>query len=42
MITAFAAQLQGAVNLGTVRDDLTEVVHTALEPAHVSIWIRQP
>ena len=42
MITAFAAQLQGAVNLGTVRDDLTEVVRTALEPAHVSIWIRQP
>ena len=42
MITAFAAQLQGAVNLGTVRDDLTEVVHTALEPSHVSVWIRRP
>ena len=40
MITAFAAQLQGAVNLGTVRDGLAEAVHTALEPAHVSIWIR--
>jgi hypothetical protein len=42
MVTAFAARLQGAVNLGTVRDDLTGVVHTALEPCHVSVWIRQP
>jgi hypothetical protein len=42
MVTAFAARLQGAVNLGTVRDDLTGVVRTALEPSHVSVWIRQP
>ena len=42
MVTAFAARLQGAVNLGTVRDDLTGIVHTALEPSHVSVWIRQP
>lgn len=42
MITAFAARVQGAVNLGTVRDDLTGVVRTALEPSHVSVWIRQP
>jgi hypothetical protein len=42
MVSAFAARLQGAVNLGTVRDDLTGVVHTALEPSHVSVWIRQP
>jgi hypothetical protein len=41
-ITAFAARLQGAVNLGTVRDDLTGVVHTVLEPSHVSVWIRRP
>ena len=42
MVTAFAARLQGAVNLGTVQDDLTGVVHTALEPRHLSVWIRQP
>jgi hypothetical protein len=42
MVAAFAARLQGAVNLGTVRDDLTGVVCTALEPSHVSVWIRQP
>jgi hypothetical protein len=41
MVTAFAARLQGAVNLGTVRDDLTGVVRTALEPSHVSVWVRQ-
>ena len=38
-IAAFAARLQGAVDLATVRDDLTGVVHAALEPAHVSVWI---
>jgi hypothetical protein len=37
--SAFAARLQGAVDLATVRDDLTGVVHAALEPAHVSVWI---
>ena len=42
MVTAFAARLQGAVNLGTVRDDLTGVVHTALEPSFVSVWVRRP
>jgi hypothetical protein len=38
-VAAFAARLQGAVDLDTVRDDLTGVVHAALEPAHVSLWI---
>jgi hypothetical protein len=38
-VAAFAARLQGAVDLATVRDDLTGVVHAALEPAHVSVWI---
>jgi hypothetical protein len=42
LVTAFAARRQGAVNLGAVRDDLTGVVHTALEPSHVSVWARQP
>jgi hypothetical protein len=38
-IAAFAARLRDTVNLDTVSTDLTGVVHTALEPAHVSVWI---
>ncbi len=40
-IEAFAARLQGAVDLDTAREDLTAVVQKALEPAHVSIWISE-
>ena len=40
-VTAFAAHLKDAVDLGSVRDDLASIVHQALEPAHVSIWISQ-
>ena len=39
-MAAFAARLQDAVDLDSVRDDLAGVVHRALEPAHVSVWIR--
>ena len=38
-ITAFAAHLRDAVDLDAVRADLLGVVHVALEPAHVSVWI---
>jgi hypothetical protein len=38
-VAAFAARLQGAVDLDSVRADLTGVVHAALESAHVSLWI---
>lgn len=37
---AFAGRLKDAVNLDSVRDDLAAVVHNALDPAHVSVWIR--
>jgi hypothetical protein len=37
-VAAFAAQLKDAVDLDTICDDLARVVHTALEPAHVSVW----
>jgi hypothetical protein len=37
-VAAFAARLKDAVDLDTVRDDLADVVHTALQPAHVSVW----
>jgi hypothetical protein len=38
-VAAFAARLKDAVDLDSVRNDLTGVVHQALEPAHVSLWI---
>ena len=40
-VAAFAARLQDALDLDAVRDDLAGVVHQALEPAHVSVWISQ-
>jgi len=38
-VAAFAARLQDAVDLDTVRDDLDGVVQAALEPAHLAVWI---
>jgi hypothetical protein len=40
-VAAFAAHLKDAVDLDSVRDDLAGVVHQALEPAHVSVWISE-
>jgi hypothetical protein len=40
-VAAFAARLKDAVDLDSVRGDLAGVVHQALEPAHVSVWISQ-
>jgi hypothetical protein len=39
-VAAFAARLKDTVDLDSVRDDLARVVHQALEPAHLSVWIR--
>jgi hypothetical protein len=39
MVARFAARLKDTVDLDSVRDDLASVVHQALEPAHVSVWI---
>jgi hypothetical protein len=41
MVTAFAGRLQDAVDPDAVRADLTGVVHIALAPTHVSVWLRQ-
>ncbi len=41
-VTAFAARLKDTVDLDSVRADLADVVHQALEPDHVSVWIRRP
>ena len=38
-VAAFAGRLKDAVALDAVCDDLASVVHQALEPAHVSVWI---
>jgi hypothetical protein len=40
-VAAFAARLQGAIDLDSVQADLANVVHQALEPAHVSLWVGQ-
>jgi hypothetical protein len=40
IIAAFAARLQDAVDLDAVQADLAGSVQQALEPAHVSLWIR--
>jgi hypothetical protein len=39
-VAAFAARLKDAVDLDSVCDDLTAAVQHALEPAHLSVWIR--
>jgi len=38
-VAAFAARLQDAVDLDSVRDDLAATVRTSLEPAHLSVWL---
>ena len=38
-VVAFAARLKEAADLDSRRDDLAGVVHRALEPAHVSLWV---
>jgi hypothetical protein len=42
MVAAFAGHLKDAVDLDSVRDDLVGVVQQALEPAHVSVWVKAP
>jgi hypothetical protein len=39
-VAAFAGRLKDAVDLEVIRGDLAAVVQQALEPAHVSVWIR--
>ena len=41
-VATFAARLKDAVDLDSVRDDLTSVVEQALEPARISVWISPP
>jgi hypothetical protein len=39
-VAAFASRLKDAVDLPSVQEDLADIVSRALEPAHVSVWIR--
>ena len=39
MLAAFAARLTEELDADAVTEDLARSVHTALEPAHVSIWL---
>jgi hypothetical protein len=41
MVAEFSARLKDAVDLEAVRADLLDVVHRSLEPAHVSVWVRE-
>jgi hypothetical protein len=41
VVAAFAARLKDAVDLNLVRDDLAAIVRQTLEPAHVSVWMRE-
>ena len=38
-VAAFAARLKDAVYLDSIQDDLAGVIHQALEPSHISVWV---
>jgi hypothetical protein len=42
VVAAFAGRLKDTVDLDSVRDDLASVVHQALEPTLMSVWINEP
>ena len=41
MLAAFAARLTEELDADAVTEDLARSVHTALQPAHVSIWLAE-
>jgi len=40
-VAAFAGRLKDAVDLDSVRNDLTGVVQQTLEPMHLSVWVSE-
>jgi hypothetical protein len=40
-VAAFASRLKDAVDLDSVQADLASVVTRTLEPAHLSVWLRE-
>jgi hypothetical protein len=41
-LAAFSATLRSEVDLGQLREQLLTVVQETMQPAHVSLWLRQP
>jgi hypothetical protein len=41
-VEAFSATLRNEVDLNQLRDHLISVVQETMQPAHVSLWLRQP
>ena len=39
VVAAFTGRLRQTVDLETVRGDLVDMVHEAIQPAHVSVWL---
>ncbi len=40
IVAAFAARLRDPASLDSVQDELATTVQNALEPAHLSVWMR--
>jgi hypothetical protein len=40
-VATFAGRLQDEVDLDSVQADLAGVVTSTLEPAHLSVWLRE-
>ena len=41
-VESFGARLREQVSLETLSDELRDVVHDTVQPAHVSVWLRDP
>lgn len=40
-LTAFSAKMHVETNLEELSEDLVAVVHETMQPAHVTLWLRQ-
>ena len=42
IVAAFTSTLSREVDLSKIKEDLVAVVQETMQPAHVSLWLRQP